>query len=250
MNPIPVTLIEKLHHPDHNVRSSAVFELNHLDNPNKLSLLIQALRTEPDLNVREDITYALVSLGSEALSSLINLLKNQDAEVRHHAAHTLGKIGKADATEALIDALQDTDPKVSAKAAYALSQIGDAKAIPALIRLLDDDNPDVKTSVMEALETFGALAVPFLVNTMTHEKWQVREQVVEMFGSIQDKEAIPALITALQDEHWQIRFSAVTALGYMRDKTVKDALEQVRDDPVPQINALASKILKQNFSVL
>jgi len=36
----------------------------------------------------------------------------------------------------------------------------------------------------------------------------------------------------------------------MRDKTVKDALEQVRDDPMPQINALVSKILKQNFSVL
>ena len=74
MNETTTTLIEELHHPDKNVRGKAALSLGKLGDIALLDTLLHALGTEPDLYVREDITWALVRIGGEALEPLIDLL--------------------------------------------------------------------------------------------------------------------------------------------------------------------------------
>ena len=182
------------------------------------------LRTESDLNVREDVTFALVKMGPVAIPSLIQLLGDTDAAVRHHAAHTLGKIGHADATDALITVLDDDEETVVMKAVLALGQIGDANALPALVSLLDQECPTIFPTLMNTLQSFGKDALPYLFQVITHVDWQVRERVIDILGAIGDEAAIPTLITALPDDHWQVQFSAATALTSIGGQDATDAL--------------------------
>ena len=63
--------------------------------------------------------------------SLIEAMRDQDSEVRIHAAIALAEIGK-DAVPFLIEVLQDQDPEVRAHAVAALKQIGTPKALKAI----------------------------------------------------------------------------------------------------------------------
>src|SRR3982751_5157779 len=101
MNQPTTTLIEELHHPDKNVRGQAAVSLGKLDDAGMVDTLVQALITEPDMYVREDITWALVRIKDPALQPLINLLDDPNPNTRHLATHVLGKMGG----EAVVDPL-------------------------------------------------------------------------------------------------------------------------------------------------
>ncbi len=245
MNETLNTLINELHHPDKNVRGKAALSLGKLGDTAVLDTLLQALSSEPDLYVREDITWALVRIGGEALEPLIDLLYNTNAAVRHHAAHVLGKIADARAVEALIHALHDTDAAVVAKAAFSLGQIGDERAIPALVRLVGHENRDVETMLITVLERFGSASVQPLTELMTDERWQVREQAADILGQLGDTQALPVLIKALKDEAWQVRFAAVAALGHLGGAEAKAALQAMPDDAHERVRTLTAQVLRR-----
>lgn len=239
------TLIEALHHPDKNVRGKAAVSIGNLGDAEGLKVLLQTFGMETDLYVREDITWALVRVGDAAVMPLIELLKDENATARHHAAHTLGKIADARATEPLTRALEDADAMVVAKAAFALSQIGDTGAIPALIGLLGHEHREVQTAVNQVFETFGEASIQLLIQAMAQEKWQAREQAADILGMIGSKDAVPVLIEALKDRQWQVRFAAVTALGAIGGSSAKQAVQEMEHDPDPRVNELRPKILKR-----
>lgn len=241
---IPNPLINLLRHPDVNQRSSAARGLAGSDDPGTLTALIEALRTETDLFVREDITYALARLGQPAAAAVAELLQVEDAHLRHQAAHTLGKIGHKHAVDALIESLEDTDARVVSKAVVALGQIGDASAIPALVQLLGHEDADVFASLSHVLEGFGAPAVPPLADALQHDDWPLRERAAEILGAIDDQTATASLIGALNDDAWQVRFAVVAALSSRSDQTVRVMLRGMIDDPNAQVSALVRQILR------
>lgn len=224
-------------------RSAAVMELLTRDHADALPLLIEALRHEPEVLVREDITYALVRVGAAAVEPMIALLGDEDAASRHHAAHVLGKISDPRAVEALITALADDHAAVVLKAAFALSQIGDTRALPALMRQLGHENREVETMLISVLERFGAAAIPGLMQALAEGRWQVREQAADALGGIGDQAALPALVQALQDTQWQVRFAAANALGTLGGSAAWDALETLQNDPEPRVQSLAARLL-------
>ena len=177
------THIELLEHADHNVRGRAALTLRTLGDVGAVDALIRALRTEPNLFVRENITAALVRLGDATLSPLIHLLGDTSPAVRHDAAHALSKIGDARAVDALIDTLQDHDVTVVTKAAFALGRIGDARAIPALVGLLGHESREMQSTLASVLERFGRPAVPPLLDRLEDERWQAREHAAYILGS-------------------------------------------------------------------
>ena len=69
---------------------------------------------------------ALAKMGARAVPRLIEALRDPDANVRRHAARTLGKNPRA------------------------------ADAVPALRELLDDPEPIVREAAVEALQRAGA----------------------------------------------------------------------------------------------
>jgi HEAT repeat protein len=237
------SLIKQLDHPDRNVRSRAALNLGALGDSRSLSDLTRTLYTESDLFVREDITWALVRMGDAALPALLDLLRHDNPDARHHAAHTLGKLGDPRAAEMLMAALGDSEAKVVMKAAFALGQLGASEAIPALVALLGHPDSEVQISVHDTLERFGERAVPSLIGGLEDERPQVREGAADMLGQIGDAAALPALINALDNAVWQVRFAVVGALGQYDDDRARAALARMTEDREPKVRELARLLL-------
>jgi HEAT repeat protein len=237
--------LELLQHPDHNVRNRAALALRTLGDAGAVDALIRALCTEPDPFVRETITSALVGVGDAALAPLIHLLGDASPAVRHHAAHTLSKIGDARAVDALVGTLQDHDVTVVSKAAFALGQIGDARAIPALVGLLGHESRELHSTLASVLERFGIPAVPQLLEALADGHWQAREQASYILGFIGSRDAVPALTKTLSDQHWQVRFASVHALGDLGGERSKQAVQSMHNDPDQRVRILASRMLKR-----
>ncbi|MCI0711547.1 MAG: HEAT repeat domain-containing protein, partial [Chloroflexi bacterium] len=159
-------LLALLRNADRNDRSAAALQLGKIGQGSAVDSLIQALFAETDLNVQEDITWALNQLKQVAVPELIAFLNNESDEIRHRATHTLGKLKSVQATNALITVLHDTSPAVRYKATVALGQIKDVRAIPALIQALDDPVMEVSQGASDALVEFDTEAVTYLVDAL------------------------------------------------------------------------------------
>jgi HEAT repeat protein len=236
-------MLDQLMHPDANMRGQAAVALAESCEADALHGLLARVGREPDLNVREDITWALVRMGEKAVAPLIALLGDGDAAVRHHAAHTLGKIGDPRAIPALADTLQDGDLNVVSKTAFVLGQIGDAAAVPALAGLIGHADSEVQTAAGQALEAFGAAAMPALLVALRSDRWQTREHAAEILGALQRIEAVDRLAEAASDEHPHVRLAAVTALGEVGGAAAQAALEQAKTHPDERVQTLAARLI-------
>jgi len=245
MNPATQTLIEQLRHLDRNVRSQAALTLGRQPDADALPALLDALSTDPDFFVREDITWALLRLGEAAVDPLMDLLKSESADARHHAAHTLGKIGDPRAVDALIHVLGDSHPMVVMKAAFTLGQLKDTKAVPALVPLLGHEDREVQTSVTRAMESFAPTSIPYLIEALQSEHWQARVHAADILGWIEAEAAVPALIEVLDDAHWEVRFAAGTALNEIGGPDAVAALMRLQGDEHPNVSELASIVLSR-----
>lgn len=243
MNETTQILIEQLHDPDNKTRSRAALSLGDLSDASAAGVLVQAIAAESDFAVREDMTWALVRMADAALDPLIALLYDERSAARHQAAHVLGKMRDARAVNALIGVLYDADATVSRKAVFSLGQIGDARAISALVLLLGGDHLETQAVVSDALEAFGAAALPALIGALVDDRAAVREQAADVLGLIGDKAAIPALVAVLNDVEWQVRFAAVTALGHVAGRRVGEYLASVQNDPDNRVRTLTQKFL-------
>jgi len=72
-----------------------------------------------------------------ATRPLIETLSDEDVNVKHAAATSLGQIGAHEAVPALVLALQQ-EPWLQYSAIHALAEIGASEASGALLPLLDD----------------------------------------------------------------------------------------------------------------
>src|SRR5262249_9461953 len=95
----------------------------------------------------------LIAQHKELVPTLIDGLKDPDAQVRQMATFTLGQLGK-DAVPALSEALASKDRELRANAAYALGQFGRLAqdAVPALIKAMRDPDGDVRQRAFYSLQ--------------------------------------------------------------------------------------------------
>lgn len=242
---IPVTIMQQIKHPNISERSKAVLALAREDyrQDDVLDVLLDALRDETDILVREDISFSLMQLGDYAIDALVDLLQDDDANVRHHAAHTLGKIGNPVVIDALVNVLNDSSDTVVHKTVYALGQIGDARAVEGLVTILGHPNADVQTNLVKALTAFGTTSIPHLIAQLGHQNWAVREQAVDILGQIQDETVIPLLQQALYDSDWRVRLSAVNAIGHFGGKIAQPILRDKASDQSSVVQALIDRFI-------
>lgn len=243
---IPVEIIQQIKHPNLSQRSRAILALSQADYPvsDVLDLLLEALRDETDILVREDISFALMQIGDCAIDSLVGLLGDDDANVRHHAAHTLGKIGNPVVIDDLIAILHDPSDTVVHKTVYALGQIGDVRAVAGLVKILGHPNADVQTNLVKALTYFGADAVPYLTAALADDNWAIREQAVDILGQIKDETVIPLLKQSLNDPDWRVRLSTVNAVGNFGKAIAQPILRQKPSDQSSIVQALVDRFIE------
>jgi HEAT repeat protein len=184
---VVATLIDALHHPTLSVRQVAAEGLVEMADTTATPALLEALRDEDDMLVRsraeralakvidsslvptlfrmlEDIAAKkrvanlLVLLKSDAvINRMIELLKNQDGDVRSTVATALGQLGDRCASPALLLALKDDEENVRTSAAFALGALKEPGAVADLIEISrsDDELDDMRRAAAIALEEIG-----------------------------------------------------------------------------------------------
>ncbi len=131
----------------------------------------------------------------------------------------LGSTYSEQAVSPLMDALKDEDSSVRWSAASALGEIGSEKAIPGLIKALENENSYVRSRAADALGKIGSAAISPLINALEHENYSVRGSAADALGEIGSEKAISGLINALEDENYSVRKSAVSASSGARRST-------------------------------
>ncbi|WP_313931118.1 HEAT repeat domain-containing protein [Nostoc sp. FACHB-133] len=187
----------------------------------KIAPLIEKL-IDNDAHIRSLAADALVNIGSAAVPSLIEALKNQDINLRWHAASVLGDLGAeaAPAVPALSAALQDEDGQVRLYATLALGNIGTAAkaAVPSLMAALQDKEQFVRIYVPSALRKIGVeakVAVPVLTAALKDKNPTVRYNSAYALGAMGTEavSAVPNLIALLNDSQFYVRLGAIKGLG-------------------------------------
>lgn len=241
--------LANLVHMDKNVRIEAALALGTLADPAAVPALVARLGVEPDFFVGENVTWALVRMGADAVLPVVAVLQGGDAAMRLHAAHTLSKLGDARAVPALVDALRDREEAVVQKVVYALGSLADMRALPSLVAMVGRGEGAFRGAVSEAVGAFGAAAVPALAALLQSPTAQegvvLRTEVAEILGTIGVEAVVPVLGVLLDDPAWEVRFAAVNALRRLDSPHVVGLLMPAREDRHPHVAALASRVVRE-----
>lgn len=180
---------------------------------------------DSDMNVRETAAAALSEFGPEARSAIPNLIRatqDEDEVVRRRAIRAIGFI--VDPVEApdtvvpvLIAATEDADPGVSLQAVATLSEfgVGAASALPAFLAALWTGGVRMRALAGNALIKLGEIAVPSLIESLSHPAAEVRTKAAYILGRIGPaaSAAIPALQLLRTDPDEFARTEAGEALA-------------------------------------
>ncbi len=223
LQPIIKVLVDSLHVPVNEVRSSAAVALTEIGAP-AVEPLLEQLKTEYKVNHTEqcqqifDVFAQMGAQGDAAIPTLIKALKVENPELVWHAAHALGAISAkpAEVVPALTPLLKSSSPEVRAHAAIALGSFGGAakSAVPELIKLLSDSDLNVKLDAAAALGAIGpdaSSAVSALVKAMQDGPTALTLTSASALASI-GKSAVPE-VTKLLNEDSSLKLLAIHVLG-------------------------------------
>ena len=157
--------------------------------------LERAVRNNALADLRNGAMEVLVHFGRKSVSHLINLLHDEDEEVRNFSTVMLGDIAVRDAVEPLIAALNDPDANVRHGAAEALGRIGDRSALLPLLKLLSEDFWQQYPALAAIREMRDNRAVPYLLPLINDE--MLGEPAIEALAAIGDSRALPSLAALL-----------------------------------------------------
>ena len=234
-----IALTERLRHPDPVVRVRAA-----LDAPTTapLATLVELLVAEPDVSVRETLTWAIAGHGRRATPLLVRQLASKDARVRLTALHVLSKVGDPAATAAVAERLGDADGAVARKAAFTLGQIGGGAALAALVAALGVGDTGLGDAVATALARFGASASGPLIDALGSPDAAVRGNAAESLALIGDPAGAAQLAATLDDPDPTVRFAALFALGELPGETAGNAIAGAVESDDARVRALATRL--------
>jgi HEAT repeat protein len=137
----PVIEALLLGNPSTELKDSAIIALSHLGNPAAIPLIC-SFRSDPDSEIRLSVAHALglpFANDPQAVDVLLELMHDEDEQVRDWATFGLGVLGDADSPtirEALLERLGDSYPDAREEAMSALAKRKDLRVLPALRELL------------------------------------------------------------------------------------------------------------------
>lgn len=209
--------------------------------------LIDDLKNSPSEKVRYNAARMLGELGDfDAVEPLIeSLLHDKNGSVRLYAARALGELGDVSATGPLIESLRtDRNVDVRVRAARALGRLGGEDVVLPLVYALSDTNSQVCMTAADALIEIGPIAVKPLIESLQHDKVNVRCDATRALGELGDATAVEPLIGMLSDEWVNVRIYAVQSLGKLADSravnALVDVLENTEENVLVRAGAAAS----------
>ena len=232
-------LKEASQNQDPQIRKTAIQELGKLKRfdliPTYRSILIKT-------DEAPEVAYStIVAIGAlckpefqprdEIVSILQLATRNNNAQVRMHAAKLLGRLQSADAVDALIKLLADANGYVKENAIVALEKIGQPAIAPLLTVLETGASniiPDVDDAQMLLIsEQYQYIASAYIDDTWM-KKYRLRAQAaaIDTLGRLRAEEAVIPLIQLLAKEN--SKGAALGALIAMRGTAVPALIEEMQ----------------------
>lgn len=185
----------------------------------------------------------------EIMHMAVDLLKNNDENVRQTAVYLLAEIGKKDADmvfEYLETALRDSHHKVRNGVMSALKIMGQTNPEPTLKFakvFIHDSDPEVRRKVVHGIELRGRThpedILPLLKELQDENNPQVRKMIIHVLGQISyKKECLEKVTSALKT--WKNRKLVEDTIPYILEVHRKYPFSSKTPEE-------AEKYLKENF---
>lgn len=244
-------LITHIQNADIGVQEAADRALRKIGGPKVAGAVTPLLRSE-DAPVRNIAMDMLRQVGSTDIDSLVQLLHDQDPDMRIFAADILGSSGSVLAVAPLRGALlRDPEVNVRYQAAVSLGELAYPEAAPSLNKALEDEEW-VQFSVIEALIKIRAeSSVSALVKALDTSSDLVASVIIDALGEMGNIKAVPLLIRRLEATSGPLRNKIVTSiikilgeksLGLLgkkeRDNLYEYMLVAIRDEDEDVQNAM------------
>lgn len=177
-------------------------------------------------------------------------LKNPDPQIRTKSILELGKLGQSAeiAVLALIQILKDEDKNVRKAVVNTLSTLGQASTSirETLKEAIQEENWVIRAYLAEVFGSLGTDLVSTLIQLLNDEHWVVRAHAAEALSGIgrEAQEAIPALISALRSQDWAIKKAASQALAGIGEEALSE-LVQVLHEQNQDLNKHLLPILQE-----
>ena len=163
---------------------------------------------------RDRALESMKTFGPDMIDSVLELLADDDFDIRFAALHLLGSYKDPKTVPAIMPLLKDDDWWLRITAAEILGKIGDPRAARALTDLLDD--PEARWAAIDAL------------------------------GMIGDERALPALAKLLQSDEVEVRIEVLMALKHFDHPRIDEVLLQVANsDSNRNVQLRALSVLKE-----
>jgi HEAT repeat protein len=167
------------------------------------------------------------------------------AGVREHVAHVLGKRADPGATDALVQAVTDESAVVAYKAVFALGRIRDPRSLETLVRSLAHADEQVRRVARDAIQVFGADAVPALMAALPDAPTEQRRQIAYALAASGSATGLAVVRELLADSDATIRFAALHGLAMADPSAAATVATSMQEDPDSRVRALVMRIRPQ-----
>lgn len=151
-----------------------------------------------DLNLLNSALRVLIASGRAVVEPLIELLSDDEPNLRMHAALALGELQAPSAVPALVRSLGDLDENVRFHAIEALGRIGAPESIDALAAIAESGEFFLGFAAVEALsKTADARVAPLMVRLLGQEL--LRPAAVASLAAIGDEDSAAPLAQLLNE---------------------------------------------------
>ncbi len=204
-------------------------------------------------NMGHTVCFALSKIGKAAIPPLLDMLKEDNTQLRAHAAAVLGQMGAraVETVPTLIRLLQDPSDSVQQAALQALGAIGPGarQAIPLLAaKLADSQQQAQQVRIAAALLKIEPKSQPSFERLLAAARAQDpidRALALEVLGEVscQSTEVISELLKGLADSDIRIRIPAANGFYHMRQAAVPHLVKALQD-PNPDLRREAARVLR------
>jgi len=267
---LPIIMKFGLADNDARVRASAVESISNL-NPTleEVSGELRKMLHDPHNRVVANACMALWKAGDLSVTDdITKLIKNQDKTFRASGAYVLGNIINSEALSMLISMKNDPDADVRVNVARSLSRVSSPKALAELIEMLEDKDEAVKKTAYNFILKCGEeYAFWPMINNLKSSRELMRFIAVKVLCNIDDPAAIPYISEAVQNEKpSEMKNEMSKFLAIMNERHPEGAkkIERHKEEPriivqtqnfnesnaLPEVSeekTLADKIIEQLF---
>jgi len=173
--------------------------------------LIKLLYLEDNAGARNTAIEALVSIGTKAVSPLMEAFRTDNHDVRKFIIDVLGVIGGKEVIPLFLDAIRDEDENVRASAVEFLGKFRESSVIDALIEILRGDDVWIAYPAVDALGRIGDRRVIPVLREALHKR-PLTEPALRALAAFSDPDTLNDVVPLLLDRRRSIQEETLRTL--------------------------------------